>query len=30
MTYKIILDYKLSLRDSYIKMSLLKKVSDYI
>ena len=30
MTYKIVLDYKLSLKGGRIKMSLLKKMSDYI
>ena len=30
MTYKIILNYQLSLKSSRIKMSLLKKASDYI
>ena len=30
MTYKIIPDYRLSLRSGHIKMSLLKKISDYI
>jgi len=30
MTYKIISNYKLSLKDSRIKMFLLKKMSDYI
>ena len=30
MTRKIISDYRLSLKGGYIKMSLLKKVSDYI
>ena len=30
MTYKIVLNYKLSLRGGYIKMSLLRKVLDYI
>ena len=29
MTRKIVLDYKLSSKGGYIKMSLLKKVSDY-
>ena len=30
MTYKIVFNYKLSSKGGYIKMSLLKKVSDYI